>query len=180
MTYFTLNHTKSANMLPVLPPGREEAGGTAAVALSNAHIRRKTSSKVIFREGSSFYSVSRPVSKVTEARGVRSSIKGFSTASRRRLLYKIAGIRRDAELPCFVTLTYPNEFPTIERAKRDLKIFIQRLKYKFSCSGIWKLEPQERGAPHYHCLIWGVDEGELLDFVAYTWYEIAGMAIEII
>ena len=44
----------------------------------------------------------------------------------------------------------------------------------------WKLEPQERGAPHYHCLIWGVDEGELLDFVAYTWYEIAGMAIEII
>jgi len=174
MTYFTLNHTKSANLLPVLPPGREEAGGSAAVALSNAHIRRKTSSKVIFREGSSFYSVSRPVSKVTEARGVRSSIKGFSTASRRRLLYKIAGIRRDAELPCFVTLTYPNEFPTIERAKRDLKIFIQRLKYKFSCSGIWKLEPQERGAPHYHCLIWGVDEGELLDFVAYTWYEIAG------
>jgi len=174
MTYFTLNHTKSANLLPVLPPGREEAGGLAAVALSNAHIRRKTSSKVIFREGSSFYSVSRPVSKVTEARGIRSSIKGFSTASRRRLLYKIAGIRRDAELPCFVTLTYPNEFPTIEKAKRDLKIFIQRLKYKFPCSGIWKLEPQERGAPHYHCLIWGVDEGELLDFVAYIWYEIAG------
>ena len=176
MTYFTLKHTKTANMLPVLPPGREEAGGSAAVPLSNAHIRRKTSSKVIFREGSSFYSVSRPVSKVTEARGIRSSIKGFSTASRRRLLYKIAGIRRDAELPCFVTLTYPNEFPTLERAKRDLKIFIQRIKYKFPCSGIWKLEPQERGAPHYHCLIWGVDEGDLLDFVAYTWYEIAGNA----
>ena len=54
MTYFTLNHTKSANMLPVLPPGREEAGGTAAVALSNAHIRRKTSSKVIFRKDQAF------------------------------------------------------------------------------------------------------------------------------
>ena len=40
--------------------------------------------------------------------------------------------------------------------------------------GIWKLEPQERGAPHYHCLIWGVDEEDLFDFVAYTWYEIAG------
>ena len=90
------------------------------------------------------------------------------------MLYKIAGIRRDAELPCFVTLTYPNEFPTLERAKRDLKIFIQRIKYKFPCSGIWKLEPQERGAPHYHCLIWGVDEEDLFDFVAYTWYEIAG------
>ena len=77
MTYFTLNHTKSANMLPVLPPGREEAGGTAAVALSNAHIRRKTSSKVIFREGSSFYSVSRPVSKVTEARVYEAQSRDF-------------------------------------------------------------------------------------------------------
>ena len=135
MTYFTLNHTKSANMLPVLPPGREEAGGTAAVALSNAHIRRKTSSKVIFREGSSFYSVSRPVSKVTEARGVRSSIKGFSTASRRRLLYKIAGIRRDAELPCFVTLTYPNEFPTIERAKEISKSLFKGSNINFHVPG---------------------------------------------
>ena len=62
----------------------------------------------------------------------------------------------------------------IGKSKRDLKIFIQRIKYKFSCSGIWKLEPQERGAPHYHCLIWGVDEADLFDFVAYTWYEIAG------
>ena len=176
MTYSTLNYTETASLRTVPPPGREEAGGPAAVALSNAHIRRKPSSKVIFREGSSFYSVSRPVSKVTTARGIRSSIKGFSTASRRRLLYKIAGIRRSADLPCFVTLTYPNEFPTLERAKRDLKIFIQRIKYRFPTgqAGIWKLEPQERGAPHYHCLIWGVDEVDLLEFVALTWYEIAG------
>ena len=54
MTYFTLNYTETASMRPVPPPGREEAGGTAAALLSNAHIRRKTSSKVIFREGSSF------------------------------------------------------------------------------------------------------------------------------
>ena len=174
MTYFTLNYTETASLRPVLPPGREEAGGSDAFALSKAHIRRKSSPKVIFRAGSSFYSVIRPGLSNQKGGGIRSNIQGFSKASRRRLLYKIAGIRRDAELPCFVTLTYPGEFPTLERAKRDLKVFVQRIKYKFPCSGIWKLEPQERGAPHYHCLIWGVDESDLFDFVAYTWYEIAG------
>lgn len=175
MTNFTLNHTKSASLLPVLPPGREEAGGTAAVSLSKAHIRRKIYPTITFRENSSFISVARAYDRPQVGGGKRSVIKGFSRNSRRRLMYKIAGIRRDAELPCFVTITYPNEFPTLPRAKRDLKVFLQRLKYKFpNSSGIWKLEPQERGAPHYHCLVWGVKEGPLLDFVAYSWYEIAG------
>lgn len=45
------------------------------------------------------------------------------------------------------------------------------------CSGIWKLEPQERGAPHYHILLFGVD------FIHYSilaqwWYEIVGSGDE--
>jgi len=82
---------------------------------------------------------------------------------------------RDAELPCFVTLTYPAKFPTVDRAKRDLKIFEQRLARRFPGSGgIWKLEPQERGAPHYHLLVWGPSVVELLGWVCKNWYEIAG------
>lgn len=102
-------------------------------------------------------------------------IKGFSPASRRRLLELIATVKRDAELPCFVTLTYPSEFPTVERAKRDLKVFLQRLDRRFSMAGyIWKLEPQQRGAPHYHLLVWGVDVVYLLSWVVENWYDIAG------
>ena len=145
------------------------------VALSNAHIRRKTYATVCFRTNSSYFSVARAYKREQVGGGKRSGIKGFSKSSRRRLLYKIAGIRRDVDLPCFVTLTYPDNFPTVAAAKRDLKVFLQRLKYKFKdSSGIWKLEPQERGAPHYHCLVWGVREGELFDWVAYNWYDIAG------
>ena len=48
MTYFTLNYTETASMRPVPPPGREEAGGTAAALLSNAHIRRKQAQKSFF------------------------------------------------------------------------------------------------------------------------------------
>lgn len=72
-------------------------------------------------------------------------------------------------------MTYPEKFPTVERAKRDIKVFIQRFKRKFPQSGyIWKLEPQERGAPHYHLLVWGCKTTELLAWTVSNWHEIAG------
>lgn len=174
MTYFTLNYTKKANMQQDPAPGREEAAGSVAPILSKAHIRPRPTPKVSYRVGSSFLSVSRGYKVEQVGGGKRKQIKGFSKQSRRRLMYLIAGIRRDADLPCFVTLTYPAYFPTVEKAKRDLKIFLQRIKRRFECSGIWKLEPQERGAPHYHMLIWGVGQGELFDWVVHNWYDIAG------
>jgi len=74
-----------------------------------------------------------------------------------------------------VTLTYPCEYPTVARAKRDLKIFLQRLNRKFEKAGlIWKLEPQQRGAPHYHLLVWGIDNAILFGWVLKNWHEIAG------
>lgn len=39
---------------------------------------------------------------------------------------------------------------------------------------IWKLEPQERGAPHYHMMAWGAAEHDLFFFTVSAWYEIAG------
>jgi len=87
----------------------------------------------------------------------------------------IARVRRDADLPCFVTLTYPDRFPTVQEAKRDLKVFLQRLNRRFPEAGyIWKLEPQERGAPHYHLLLWGAKEYDLFEWTVKTWFEMAG------
>jgi hypothetical protein len=125
--------------------------------------------------GASLLKVSRGGEKKIVYGGLRGRIIGFSRASRRRLLYTIARIMRSAILPMFVTLTYPNIFPDPEKSKRDLKIFLQRLIRKFPRVGIiWKLEPQERGAPHYHLLIWGVPFIELLIWVPKNWYLIAG------
>ena len=59
--------------------------------------------------------------------------------------------------------------------QKHLENFAKRLKREFSDIGfIWKLEPQERGAPHYHLLVWGVQEADLFYFVPSAWYEIAG------
>jgi hypothetical protein len=87
----------------------------------------------------------------------------------------IAMVKRDADLPMFLTLTYPDDFPDPDVSKKHLRKFIKRLVRRFPFIGlIWKLEPQQRGAPHYHFLIWGADYIDLLTFVPQAWYEIAG------
>jgi hypothetical protein len=87
----------------------------------------------------------------------------------------IAKVRRDAKLPMFVTLTYPDEFPDPAESKVHLDNFEKRLKRAFPKAGaLWKVEPQKRGAPHYHCLVWGVPFIWLSSFVPQAWYEIAG------
>ena len=159
----------------------EDTARSGAVTLSKSHIGRKTESceekkpSVSWVAGASILKTSQGSDGEKIGGGVREPIAGFSSDSRRRLMCAIASIRREAELPSFVTLTYPNEFPFPRESKRHLKIFCQRLKYAFpAVSAIWKLEPQERGAPHYHLLVWGVSQHDLFSFVVNAWYEIAG------
>jgi len=91
----------------------------------------------------------------------------------------LGAIKRSAKLPYFVTLTYPGQFPTLEIAKRDLQVFLKRLERENpDCGYIWKLEPQERGAPHYHLLVWGKMKENILSWVVDNWYDIAGQGDE--
>jgi len=84
----------------------------------------------------------------------------------------MARIDRGAPYPLFVTLTYPEEYPDVETAKRHLRAWLMRLKRAAPRAGwVWRMEFQERGAPHFHLLIWGVP---FLDkeWVSRTWYEV--------
>lgn len=156
------------------PENRADVRSTGipgAVPLSTAHIRPR----VIYYDGASLLKTTKGRTTVQKGGGKRGKIKGFTRQSRRRLMCTIGAIRKNAQLPDFVTLTYPEVFPTVERAKRDIKVFLQRLERQFPDAGyIWKLEPQKRGAPHYHLLVWGCKEGELFRWVVNNWYEIAG------
>lgn len=148
------------------------------VPLSKAHIRpfyNSNNAQIEYYEGASLFRTTKNRKCDAVGGGKRSKIKGFSINSRRRLLETIATVKKDADLPLFVTLTYPEKFPSVDRAKRDLKVFIQRLNRKYPQAGaIWKLEPQERGAPHYHLLVWGCKLHDLFPFVVNNWYDIAG------
>ncbi len=100
--------------------------------------------------------------KKKEPFGLRKKITEFSKPSRRRLRLKMAILRR-ACLPWMVTLTYPREWDQDDRQwKRDLDVFLKRLKRQFpTVALIWKLEFQERGAPHFHLFLWGLPLDQL-------------------
>lgn len=102
----------------------------------------------------------------------RGAIAGFTAKSRNRLIRTVSAVRRDC-LPVFVTLTFPANYPVIEKAKKHLDNLIKRLARKFPMvAGVWKLEPQKRGAPHFHLLVWGVEYADLVEFVPLAWYQV--------
>lgn len=147
-------------------------GLVADSPLSTVHIRPF----VEYRTGASILKAHRGGQKDAPPEGgIRGEVKGFSNASRLRLMRLVAGVERGAELPLFITLTYPNSFPDARSSKRHLKIFFQRFNRSFPFHGsIWKLEPQQRGAPHYHILTWGLELDPIQNFVPVAWFDIAG------
>lgn len=118
--------------------------------------------------------------------GLRGTIGGWSAASRRRLLKTVEAIAWGAQQgrPLFVTLTYPGEagaafVPTDwQVAKRHLELFRKRWARKWGSSlGVWKLEFQRRGVPHFH-LVLLVDRetrvGDVRRWVRVAWWDIVG------
>jgi hypothetical protein len=148
------------------------SAGGAGVPLSKAHI----SPHIEYRAGASLLKAHRGGEKQEQVGGgLRGAIGGFSAGARRRLMYFIASVQRDAPLPVFITLTYPEVFPDPRQSKKHLDRFFKRLDRAFPQHGtVWKLEPQERGAPHYHLMTWGCDLQELQDFIPSAWFDIAG------
>ena len=149
--------------------------------LSYAHIRPQGGGKVECWLGGGLITVKKPKVGEDEQQGGgrRGKVHGFSRAAQTRMKRKMAQTRIKCK-PLFVTLTYPDDFPGSPRQwKRDLKVFFQRLLRAFPEVGdIWKLEPQKRGAPHYHMLVWlpyGYAEiHKFTKWVADNWYEIVG------
>jgi len=81
----------------------------------------------------------------------RGIVTDFSANSRRRMLRKLARIAPKRVV--FVTLTYPERYPDPHKAKAHLRAFLERIRRRYpQASGIWRLEFQERGAPHFHIL----------------------------
>jgi hypothetical protein len=80
--------------------------------------------------------------------------------------------RKFPGLEIMLTLTYPAEFPTNGRLVKDhWRRFRQWIVRNGAVTGLWVLEFQERGAPHFHVFI-----REPLDRfdVSAAWYRIVG------
>ena len=122
-------------------------------------------------------------------RGTRDRIRGFSRASRRNLLTRLATINRAAfkafkERMIFVTLTYPGEYPqNPARCKVHLKALHKRLQRMYGpFAAFWRMGIQERGAWHFHLLLFVAPSfgpiGKLRRFISSSWYEVTGKVSE--
>lgn len=116
--------------------------------------------------------INQPV-RVGPGGGLRKTVTKFSAASRRRLMKKFARLDvKDGGV--FITLTYPADFPSPRRAKVHLKAFFERLRrFAPGCSGVWRMEFQDRGAPHFHIFMFNLPFLEKLELQRW-WGEIIG------
>jgi len=114
--------------------------------------------------------------------GKRQAITAFSSKARRSLLKKIFSLSALPDL-C-ITLTYPGLYSANPKEwKRHLDNFFHEVRRRFDCAWFfWKLEPQRRGAPHFHLL--GSLGGERLHIallrqgIAETWFRVVGSGDE--
>jgi hypothetical protein len=100
--------------------------------------------QIIKKCGEDFTSIGRPKGAV---------IKRFSHASRYRLEKLVRNVTVDFH--SMLTITYPKDFPRDGyQVKKDLNRFQKWLVRQGSnVQGVWFLEFQKRGAPHFHFLL---------------------------
>ena len=157
--------------------------------LSTPHISPllppRVSGTATFYLGGSLFKVSKP--KFAKGRhlipdkaagrsmgGQRGRITSYSHASHRRLQQMLGKVDQTA-IPLFLTLTYPGEWwPESPAAwKRHFDMLDKRMERRFPGSGLmWKLEPQRRGAPHFHMCLWGVTYSEVRAWLPEAWNEV--------
>jgi hypothetical protein len=94
--------------------------------------------------------------------GRHEQISYLTSKSRKNFLTKIDGYSGSWKPNYLLTLTYPKEFPKDGRVvKGDLNAFYGSIVgghgythcYDKACKFAWKMEFQQRGAPHFHILV---------------------------
>jgi hypothetical protein len=91
--------------------------------------------------------------KKGKIRGSRGAIKALSPDARKRFKLHLRNIK-EGSLRLFVTLTYGADYPTDGKiVKKHLKSMRDWMAKQGVSKGVWFLEFQKRGAPHFHFFI---------------------------
>lgn len=104
---------------------------------------------------------------------IRGQITEFSRKSRKRLLDLVARIRMVGRVS-FITVTYGQVWPEPQQAKLHLRELIRRItRNNPSTFILWRQEFQERGASHFHLIVFNAPFIPKLD-LAVLWLSIIG------
>lgn len=100
----------------------------------------------------------------------RGRITHFSEDARRRLRRTVHAVQRDADA-LFLSLTWHEHLPSPQEAHAALDRFWKRMRRRFhGVSAVWKMEPQDRGFPHFHLLVYGL-QWVNPQYVSRQWHE---------
>lgn len=182
--------------------GDRAARGRGKVAAGHAglvHASNQNRPKISVWGSGSLIEVKMASPQENRRPGKRGKITSFSKSARWAMRKFLARIERGA-LPVVVGLTYPDVFtPDPARWKADLHALVIRMGRELDrLGGTWKLEFQERGAPHFHLLVWGLEANrpggrvgkgdvkhrprhtrkEFREWVSRVWFEVVGSGDE--
>lgn len=152
-------------------------GAQTPVGLSNAHIPPRGLLPCLYSPRGRFLQLRDPQpGSLPCHRSTRGDVREFSRQARKRMMQYFATIDEEVVKVrcCFVTLTYHDEWADDARGwHRDLDVFLKWLFKRYPAAGvIWRLEFQERGAPHWHLLIVNAPHIPYLD-ITHEWAKIA-------
>ena len=104
--------------------------------------------------------------------GLRGKVRGFSAGSRRRMLRRMARVDWEQALVdgvTWLTVTYHDTWPADPHEQwLQFKALMRKLCVEWA---LWRREPQERGAPHWHALVAGFHAQEA---VKQAWLGVTG------
>jgi len=104
----------------------------------------------------------------------RKAIQSFSPKARKNMLETVSRIDWTGKAAQFITLTYHSNQRDAKVAKKHLRAFLKRLYRRHgNTPALWKLEPQRRGAWHFHLLIWDLPYISTATILKY-WREVTG------
>lgn len=125
-------------------------------------------------------------------RGDRKPITEFTSRSRKNLLERLAIIdKAKAKTATFLTLTYASNMQDDRVAYNHLRAFLRRIEREAERSlekesvapvrgkdmfFLWRKEYQERGAIHFHIMVWGA-RWIMKEWVAYEWSSVIGETV---
>lgn len=128
------------------------------MGLSNAHITTPGFLPCIYSPRGRFLQLRQPVDGPLPCHVVtRGPVREFSRQARKRCMQYFATIDEDVvRTRCtFITLTYHDDWGGDARDwHRDINTFLVWLLRSYPRAGVvWRLEFQDRGAPHWHLLV---------------------------
>lgn len=106
----------------------------------------------------------------------RAPIVTFTAKARKRMMDTVSRIDWVNRRSTFVTLTYHSNMCDARRAKRDLRAFLKRIYRRYgNIPVLWKMEPQKRGAWHFHLICFDLPYISTADILQH-WREVTGEA----